>query len=251
MSAEKMMLSESSYCPGCNSFFHAPDTCPKRLPRYQPVSNVLVGHAAHTGATDPQTEVLPASHADLALELHLRSILAGGIGHEGRRCDKHHSMQRQILGKAPSGRHARAPIVLDDFDDTGFVTRPFLPICSTCVHTETGLEATKLSSGLDMCRCATMLARARCPNCVLAEIHGALKYEVLKRTKQSKDGASKIACRCGKAITAEETARQCAYCRGIATAPFHGYDGQVLEFRCGAESPVLSDEEGSTDEKAQ
>ena len=67
----------------------------------------------------------------------------------------------------------------------------------------------------------------------------ALKYEVFKRTKVGEVGSCEIACRCGKAITAEVKARQCAYCRGIATAPFHGYGGQVLEYKCGVEAPMM------------
>jgi hypothetical protein len=98
-----MKSSESSYCAACNSFFHAPDECPKTLPTYQPVSNALVGQDPHTGAVDLQAQVVPVLNADLALEIQLRSILAEGIGTEGRRCDKHRRMQLQILGKAPSG----------------------------------------------------------------------------------------------------------------------------------------------------
>jgi hypothetical protein len=96
-----------------------------------------------------------------------------------------------------------------------------------------------------------MLARAACPNCVLFEIHGALKYEVHKRTTLSGDGSCELACKCGKAIATKETVRQCAYCRGIVTAPFHGYGGQVLEFRYGAEAAMLSCEGGETDVKAE
>lgn len=94
-----------------------------------------------------------------------------------------------------------------------------------------------------------MLARAACPNCVLCEIHAALKYEVFKRTKSGEDGSCEIACRCGKAITAEVKARQCAYCRGIATAPFRGFGGQVLEYKYGVEVPMMPSEEGKADVK--
>lgn len=246
-----MVLSESSYCPACNSFFHTPDSCPKTLPTYQPVSNTLVGEGTHTGVGDSKTQDPPAPNTDLALELQLRSILAGGIGKEGRRCNEHHMIQLQLLSKAPSGRHASVAVVLDAFDDSCLVSRSLLPICSTCVHAETGVEATALPSGLDMCRCAPMLARAACPNCVLCEIHAARKYEVFKRTKLGEDGACEIACRCGKAITAEVKARQCAYCRGIATAPFHGYGGQILEYKYGVEAPMLSCEGGKTDGRAE
>lgn len=245
-----MVQSESSYCAACNSFFHAPDRCPKTLPTYQAVSNTLVENADHAGVTEVQAPL--TSNTDLALELQLRSVLAGGIGHEGRRCDHHRKGQLQLLGKAPSGRHASVSIVLDAFDDPCLVTRrPLLPLCSTCVHAETGLEATAVPSGLDMCRCATMLARASCPNCVLLEIHVALKYEVFKRTEASEDGSCEIACGCGKAVTAEEMARQCAYCRGIATAPFYGYGGQVLEFGSGVEVPVVLGEDSGADVKGE
>jgi len=246
-----MVLSESSYCPACNSFFHAPDTCPKTLSTYQPVSNTLVGNGAHTGVVDLMVQDPSTPPTDLTLELHLRSVLSEGLGNEGRRCNEHRMMQLQLLNKAPSGRYTSVAVVLDAFDDSCLVSRSLLPICSTCVHAETGLEATALPSGLDMCRCATMLARAACPNCVLFEIHAALKYEVFKRTKVGEDGSCEIACRCGKAITAEVKARQCAYCRGIATAPFHGYGGQVLEYKCGVEAPMMSSEEGKTDVKAE
>ena len=251
MSACKMVSSESRYCPACNSFFHTPDTCPKTLPTYQPVSNALIGHGAHAGEGDLRTQDPLTSPPGLALELRLRSILAEGLGNEGRRCNEHHKMQLQLLSKAPAGRHASVAIVLDAFDDSCLVSRSLLPICSTCVHAETGVEATALPTGLDMCRCATMLARAACPNCVLCEIHAALKYEVYKRTKSGEDGSCELACRCGKAITAEVTARQCAYCRGIATAPFHGYGGQVLEYKYGVEAPMLSSEEGETGAKVE
>ncbi|KAM0709972.1 hypothetical protein Q7P35_002334 [Cladosporium inversicolor] len=243
-----MVLSESSYCPACNSFFHAPDTCPKKRPTYQPVSNTLVGNGANDGVLEVQVPL--TSNTDLALELQLRSVLAQGIGHEGRRCDNHRKGQLHFLGKAPSGRHASVSIVLDAFDDSSFATRTLLPLCSTCVQAETGLEATAVPSGLDMCRCATMLARAPCPKCVLLQIHTGLKYEMFKRTKLSEDGSREIACRCGKAVTADEMARQCAYCRGIATAPFYGYGGQILEFT-GAEVPMVSGEEGSAEVKAE
>lgn len=247
-----MVLSESSYCAACNSFFHAPDTCPKTLPTYQPVSNVLVEHGPQTGAIDLQAQVLPTLNAGLALELQLRSILAGGIGTEGRRCAKHRRMQLQILSKAPSGRHASVPIVLDGFDDSCFVTRrSLLPICSTCVQAETGLEETALPQGLDICRCATMLARAACPNCVLWEIRAGLKYELLTRTKPSEDGSCEVACGCGKAITAEKMARQCAYCRGIVTTPFCAYGGEVLQFKDGVDPQTMSGEEGKTEVKTE
>lgn len=242
-----MVQSESSYCAACNSFFHAPDRCPKTLPAYQPVSNTLVRHATDDEATE---EAPLTPNTELALELQLRSVLAGGIGHEGRRCDNHRKGQLQLLGKAPSGRHASVSIVPDAFDDSSFATRTLLPLCSTCVHAETGLEAPAVPAGLDMCRCATMLARAACPNCVLLEIHIALKYEMFKRTKLSEDGSCEIACRCGKAVTAEEMARQCTYCRGIATAPFYGFGGQVLEFT-GAEVPMAPVDEGKTGVKAE
>lgn len=243
-----MVQSECSYCSACKSFFHSPDTCPKTLPTYQPVSNTLAGHGAKDGVTKVQGPL--TSNTDLALELQLRSVLAGGIGHEGRRCEHHRKGQLQLLGKAPSGRHASVSIIMDAFDDSCFATRTLLPLCSTCVHAETGLEATYVPSGLDMCRCATMLARAACPNCVLLEIHAGLKYEMFKRTKLSEDGSCEIACRCGKAVTAEEMARQCAYCRGIATAPFYGFGGQVLEFT-GAEVPMVPVEEGKTGVKVE
>jgi hypothetical protein len=247
-----MVLSESPYCPACNSFFHAPDTCPKTLPpTYQPVSNLLVEHDAHTGVGGSQAQTPLTQNADLALELQLRSVLAAGIGHEGRRCETHRKMQLQLLGKAPSGRNKGVAIVLDAFDDSCFVSRPLLPICSTCVQAETGLEERALPSGLDMCRCATMLTRAACPNCVLWEIHLALKCEVFKRTKTCEDGSCEIACRCGRPVTVEETARQCAYCRGIATAPFYGYGGQVLEFGSGVVAPMMSSGGGKTDVKAE
>ena len=96
-----------------------------------------------------------------------------------------------------------------------------------------------------------MLGRAPCPNCVLLEIHVGHKYEMFKRTKASEDGSCEIECRCGKAVTAKEMARQCAYCRGIATAPFYGYGGQGLEFKDGAEVPTVPVEEGKTDMKAE
>ena len=249
MSVCKMVLLESRYCPACNSFFHAPDTCPKTLPTYQPVSNALVEHGTHTGASDLRVGDPSTPPTDLALELHLRSILCEGLGTEGRRCNEHRMMQLQLLSKAPSGRHASVAVVLDDFEDSCFLSRSFVPLCSTCVHAETGLEAKALPSGLDMCRCATMIARAACPNCVLFEIHAALKYEVYKMTKSGEDGSCELACRCGKSVTAEVKARQCAYCRGIATAPFYGYGGQVLEFKCGVDAPILPCEGGKTDVK--
>ena len=202
----KMVLSESSYCPACNSFFHAADTCPKTLFTYQPVSNTLVGHGAHTGANDLRTQNPPTPPTDLALELHLRSILSEGLGSEDRRCNEHRMMQLQLLNNAPSGRHASVTIVLDALDDCCLVSRSLLPLCSTCVHDETGLEATALPLGLDMCWCTTKLVRAACPSCVLFKIHAVLKYEVFKRTKSGEDGSCEIAYRCGKAITAEVTA---------------------------------------------
>lgn len=137
-------------------------------------------------------------------------------------------------------------IVLEDFDDSCIVQRSLLPICSGCVHAETGLQENKLASGLDMCRCATMLARAACPNCVLGEINGAMAYGALTRIKPSMDSSCKIACKCGNEVGAEKTARQCVHCGGIATAPFRGYGGQELEFECGAECPALSHEVQST-----
>ena len=95
-----------------------------------------------------------------------------------------------------------------------------------------------------------MLARAPCPKCVLLEIHVGLKYEVFKRTELSEDGSCEIVCRCGKAVIAEQTARQCACCRGIATAPFYGFGGQVLEFTC-AEVPMVPVEEGGAAVKTE
>ena len=247
MLAREMVLSESSYCPACNSFFHSADTCPKTLPAYQPSSNVLIRPASSTSERYDTVDTT----ADLSLELQLRSIIADGIGNEGRRRDRHHRMHLQMLEEVPSNRRAREPIVLDYFDDSCVVTRSLLPICSSCVRAETGLEETALAPGLDMCRCATMLARAACPICVLGEINGALKYDVLKRTRPVADGSCEIACKCGNVVTAEGTARQCAYCRGIATAPLHGYGCQILEFDCGAGAPMLSSEGGSGDEKDQ
>jgi hypothetical protein len=96
-----------------------------------------------------------------------------------------------------------------------------------------------------------MLARAACPNCVLWEIHAGLKYELLTRTKPSEDGSCEVACWCGKAVTAEQTARQCAYCRGIATFPFCAYGGEVLQFEDGVEAQMMSGEEGEAEVKVE
>lgn len=155
MSVCKVMLSESSYCPACNSFFHAPDECPKTLPTYQQVSNVLVGQYAHIGVTDPQTRALLISNDEVALEPRLRSILAKGIGHEGRRCDTHRKMQLQLLSKAQSGRNTGVSIVLDVFDDSCFVTRTLLSICSTC-------KLRRASKRQRCHRCWTCVGARRC-----------------------------------------------------------------------------------------
>lgn len=144
MPACKVVSSESRYCPACNSFFHTPERCPKTLPTYQPVSNALIEHGAHAGEGDLRTQNPLTSPPDLALELRLRSILSEGLGNEGRRCNEHHKMQLQLLSKAPAGRHASVAIVLDAFDNSCLVSRSLLPICSICVHAETGVEATAL-----------------------------------------------------------------------------------------------------------
>lgn len=257
-SVSKMVQIESRFCPTCESFFHGPDTCPKTLLIYQPVSNALVDTGANIGVAAcqmrslfaPQHYSIGSPAAALSFELRLRSALSEGVGDDCCRCDKHRVMHLQIHRKAPTGRHARVPTVLDDFDDSHVVERSLLPICSVCAHAETGLKETSLATGLDMCRCATMLARAACPNCVLGEINGAMDYSVLQRTKPDVVGFCKIACKCGNEVGAEETARQCAYCGGIATAPFRGYGGQELMFECGAEGPTLSYEVQSTREFA-
>jgi hypothetical protein len=255
-----MLLPESSYCPACNSFCHTPNTCPKTLPKdtaqrhcpktlptYQRISNALIGPA--TSSQDQSN--IGDFNGDLSLGLRLRSILANGIGNEGRRCNKHRSMQLQMLCETPPDRHAYVPIVLDTFDDSCIVPRTLLPICSTCVQAETGLEETALPSGLDMCRRATMLARAACPNCVLGQINGALKYDVLTRTKLSTKDACETPCKCGNVITADETGRQRVYCCGIAMTPFHGYGGQMLKFEGGAKAPLLLCERQMPEGKTQ
>lgn len=246
-----MAAAESIYCPPCNSFFHSPDNCPKTLPpTYKPVSNKLIGSSANISVSDfrlisqldPQHFNIDPTTATLDLELQLRWALSKGIGNGGRRCDKHRKMQLQMLGKARWNQKNDEPIVPDAFDDGFVATRTLLPICSACVHDETGLEQRALASGLDMCRCATMITAAACPNCVLGEINGALKCELLRKTDSSTDEACKTACRCGNEVDAAETARQCAYCRGIATAPFYGYAGQELDFSRDDETATLSND---------
>lgn len=88
-------------------------------------------------------------------------------------------------------------------------------------------------------------------HCVLSEIHIGFKYEVHETTKASEDGSCEITCGCGTAVTTAGTARQCAYCRGIVTAPFYGCGGQVLEFGSGVVAPIMSCERGKTDVKVE
>lgn len=192
---------------------------------------------------DPQHFSTDTTTATLDLELQLRFALSKGIGNWGRRCDKHRRMQLQMLGKAPWGRKDDEPIIPDAFDDSFVVTRTFVPICSACVREETGLEQTALASGLDMCRCATMLTAATCHSCVLGEINGALKCELLRKTDCSTDETCKTACRCGNEVDdAAKTVRQCVYCRGVATAPFYGYGGQELDLSCDTKARMPSED---------
>jgi hypothetical protein len=177
-------------------------------------------------------------------------MLAEGTKNLRRSCTKHRLMQLQILQGDPSRRQPHVTVVLDAFDESCLVERSLLPICSTCVHAETGLQEKDLTPGLDMCRCATLLVEAACFNCLLGEINGALKCALLKRTRTDADGLCKIACRCGNAVGTQEAGRQCVHCHGIVTAPFKRYDGQVLEFGRGAEAPKPSIKSEITEEDA-
>ena len=241
----KMAAPGSVYCAPCNSFSHAQNQCPMSFPRtYQPVSNNLVGSNVNIGTDDfylisqlaPDRAVIDQPTATLNLELQIRKALSKGFGNGGKRCDKHRRMQMQMLDKAPWDPKENEPFVADAFDDSFVVTRTLLPICSVCVRAETGFEQTALADRLDMCRCASMVEKADCPNCVLGEINGAMKYEVLMRKKPGADEGCEVACRCGNKVDAAKTARQCAYCHGIATAPFYGYGGQKLQFGSGTEA---------------
>jgi hypothetical protein len=222
------------------------------FPTYQPVSNKLVGSDTDTKTADLTLLDSPGtSDVSLVTELQLRSMVAEGTEDVRRSCTKHRLMQLQILRGDPARRPSRVTVVLDAFDEDCVVNRSLLPICSTCVHAETGLQQKELAPGLDMCRRATLLVEATCFNCLLCEINGALKCALLKRTKTDADGSCKIACRCGNEIGVHETVRQCVHCRGIATAPFCGYDGQVLKFECGAEAPTPLIKSESTEEGAK
>lgn len=136
-------------------------------------------------------------------------------------------------------RTGHAPVVPDYFDDTFMQTRAtLLPICSTYVRAETGVEEKLLAPELDMRRCATMVAKAACPNCVAGEINAALKWETHMRSKKRSDGAAVVTCRCGQEVGEEEKARQCAHCGGVAVAPFYGYAGKEVKFKSGDASPI-------------
>jgi hypothetical protein len=246
-----MQQSASRFCHTCKSFFHGPETCPLTFPTYQPVSNKLVSPNTNTEPVEPTLLDSPGTPTvSLSPELQLRSMLAEGTEFLCRSCTKHRLMKLQILRGDPSRREPHVTVVLDAFDESCFVNRSLLPICSVCVHVETGLQEKELTPGLDMCRCATLLVEAACSNCLLDEITGALKCALLRRTKTDTDGSCKIACRCGNAVGAQETARQCVHCRGIATAPFKGYDVKVLDFDCGAEAPTPPVKSESTEDDA-
>jgi hypothetical protein len=244
-----MAQSASRFCPTCKSFFHGPDTCPTTFLTYQPVSNTLVDSDTDTKTADLTLLDSPSTpNVSLASELQLRAMVAEGTGNVRRSCTKHRLVQLQLTRGDPARRQSRMTVVLDAFDEDCVVNRSLLPVCSTCMHAETGLQEKDLASGLDMCRCATLLVEAECFNCLLCEINGALKCALLKRTKTDTDGSCKIACRCGNEVGVQETARQCVHCRGIATAPFCGYDGQDLDFECGAEAPTPSIKNENTEE---
>jgi hypothetical protein len=246
-----MEQSASRFCHTCKSFFHGLETCPLTFTTYQPVSNKLVNPDTNTEPVDPILLEGPGTPTiTLSSELELRSMLAEGTEFLCRSCTKHRLMKLQILRGDPSRREPHVTVVLDAFDESCVVRRSILPICSACVHVETGLEDKELTPGQDMCRCATLLVEAACSNCLLGEINGALKCALLKRTRTDTDGSCKIACRCGNAVGAQETARQCVHCRGIATAPFKGYDVKVLDFDCGAEAPTPPVKSESTEDDA-
>lgn len=206
----------------------------RKAPTFQPASNSLTEPYSNIGITNFQLGIglppdEPSPNTSLALELQLRFLLAGGLGSNCRRCSEHTAM-----------RLGYAAVVHDYFDDSFMQRRTtLLPICSTCVRAETGIEEKLLAPELDMCRCATMVAKAECPNCVAGEINGALKWETHMRSKKRPAGDVAVAtCRCGQEVGEEEKARQCAHCGGVAVAPFFGYAGKEVKFKSGAASPM-------------
>jgi hypothetical protein len=176
-----MAQSASRFCPTCKSFFHGPDTCPTTFLTYQPVSNTLVDSDTDTKTADLTLLDSPSTpNVSLASELQLRAMVAEGTGNVRRSCTKHRLVQLQLTRGDPARRQSRMTVVLDAFDEDCVVNRSLLPVCSTCMHAETGLQEKDLASGLDMCRCATLLVEAECFNCLLCEINGALKCALLK-----------------------------------------------------------------------
>jgi len=98
---------------------------------------------------------------------------------------------------------------------------------------------------MDLCNCATRIAQAACPSCVVSQINGTMKYASVKRLQKAADGSNEVVCKCGKPVGGC-TVRQCVYCKGIVTAPFRNFGGQTLVYRPDTAAPrVLGDDTGS------
>jgi len=205
----------SPNCTDCSSFFHPIDACPKRVAvAYTPVNNITT-----------------TSLDDLVLaidtEWHYRNLFSQGIPHiQTGSCSKHATMRLQSIGRLPLG-HPEVPLIKDAFRDGFVLTRTLLPICRDCMKAESGIR--EAIDGLDYCKCATLLATAPCSQCVIAEINGSLKFAVKKREMEGEKQERKVKCRCGGVVEERVVqARQCVYCKGVATAPFRNYAGAEL-----------------------
>jgi len=205
--------SGSSFCAPCGSYFHTPATCPQQQPAtYTPVSNAG-----------------PYNQQAVEHEWHYRSLFAAGIPHDKTpSCGKHTAMRLQTIGQLPSG-YSEVPLVKDAFRTDFVATRTLLPLCKDCLVKESDVQ--EPVPGLDQCKCATKIATAECSQCIIAEINGTVKFASKKRSPNTKDPAAPIKCRCGKPVAETELqARQCVYCKGIATAPFRNYAGARLVY---------------------
>lgn len=218
-----------SSCKHCNSSFHNSDTCYRAMPpTNQRVCNILTLPDDHSSIApdfvSPQQQSNYHQHiATQPLELYLRTLYAPPRDPKqnhtttsgARQCPIHHDMQLQHEGKAPCGQNALTKIVDEAFDTTFIKSRTPLPLCAACVEAETEFEELLLPPGLDLCRCATSISLAQCPNCVIQDINVSWKLAFRNGKMTFGESTGRVYYGCQKDNLDQGNVKQCVFCKGV------------------------------------
>lgn len=122
-----------------------------------------------TNTTTPSQSNYHIHQSTHPLELHLRALLSPPpdpskthtLTTGARQCPAHHAIQNHLEDREKRQPHITYYTATPAYDTTFLQTRSTLqPLCGSCVEEETGFDQLLLPPGLDLCRCATILASA-------------------------------------------------------------------------------------------